>query len=63
MRSATTIAISSAATSTLRISRIAATPVKMVVEHRGQRYGAGESQAPRGPASPRRFRNQSSAAP
>ena len=33
------------------------------VEPRGQRYGAGGSQAPRGPASPRRFRNQSSVAP
>jgi hypothetical protein len=44
MRSATTVAISSAVTSTLRINRIAATPVRMVVEQRGQRHGAGVSQ-------------------
>jgi len=35
---------------------------RMIIAY-AQRYGAGGSQAPRGPASPRRFRNQSSAAP
>ncbi len=51
MSSTTTIAIGRAVTGALSVRRIAATPVRMVVEPRRRRHGAGRGQPRAGAAA------------